>query len=66
MEKKNLQENSNEQQKSSQGIITVNDENNPTREERDERIGKEDDTERVRSERESVQETDRSKGSNPI
>lgn len=65
MEKKNLQENSSGQQPS-QGIITVNDEKNPTREERDERIGKEDDTERVRSERESVQETDRSKGSNPI
>ena len=65
MEKKNLQENSNEQQKSSPNI-PVNDENNPTRQERDERIGKEDDTKRVRSERESVQETDRSKGSNPI
>lgn len=38
------------------GIVTVNDANNPTPEERDERIGNEPDTERLRSERESVKE----------
>ena len=38
------------------GVVTVNDEKNPTREERDQRIPAEPDTERLRSERQSVQE----------
>ncbi len=42
------------------GIVTVNNGNNPTPEQRDEIIGKESDTERLRSERESVQEANRS------
>lgn len=43
------------------GIVTVNDEQNPTPEERDARIAKEPDTARLRSERQSVQEEKRSK-----
>jgi hypothetical protein len=38
------------------GIVTVNDNNNPTPDERDARIGNEPDTERLRSERESVKD----------
>jgi hypothetical protein len=38
------------------GIVTVNDSNNPTPDERDARIGQEPDTERLRSERESVRD----------
>ena len=40
------------------GVVTVNDGNNPTPDERDSMIGTEKDTERLRSERESVQEAD--------
>lgn len=43
------------------GIVTVNDDNNPTPEERDARISNEPDTERLRSERQSVQEGKHSK-----
>jgi len=42
------------------GIVTVNDENNPTPEERDAQIPNEPGTERLRSERQSVQEGKRS------
>lgn len=42
------------------GVVTVNDDKNPTPEERDQMIGAEKHTERVRSERESVQEAARS------
>jgi hypothetical protein len=38
------------------GIVTVNDENNPSPEERDALIPKESDTKRLRSERQSAQE----------
>jgi hypothetical protein len=38
------------------GVVTVNDDNNPTREERDAYIRNEPGTERLRSERQSVQE----------
>lgn len=37
------------------GVVTVNDENNPTREERDNYIKNEPDTDRLMSERESVE-----------
>ena len=37
------------------GVITVNDGNNPTPEERDNKIANEQDTERLRSERQSVE-----------
>jgi hypothetical protein len=47
------------QQLSGNGIVTVNDANNPTQEERDSQIGAEPNTERLRSERESVQEGQR-------
>jgi hypothetical protein len=40
----------------SNGVVTVNDGNNPTPEERDRRIPAEPDTERLRSERQSVQD----------
>ena len=43
------------QQVPGNGIVTVNDAANPTPEERDERIGNEPDTDRLLSERESVQ-----------
>ena len=39
------------------GIVTVNDDNNPTPEERDAQILNEPGTERLRSERQSVQES---------
>jgi hypothetical protein len=42
------------------GIATVNDDNNPTPEERDAQIPNEPGTERLRSERQSVQEGKRS------
>lgn len=42
------------------GIVTVNDENNPTPEQRDAQIPNEPGTERLRSERQSVQEGKRS------
>lgn len=42
------------------GIVTVNDENNPPPEERDAQIPNEPATERLRSERQSVQEGKRS------
>ena len=45
------------------GIVTVNDDNNPTPEERDARIANEPDTERLRSERQSVEEGKRSSNS---
>ncbi|HYH14267.1 MAG TPA: hypothetical protein VD794_03550 [Flavisolibacter sp.] len=45
------------------GIVTVNDDNNPSREERDAKIGNEPDTERLRSERESVEEGKRNSNS---
>ena len=45
----------NRQQQTTNGIITVNDSSNPTREERDEKIGREPDTDRLLSERESVE-----------
>ena len=45
------------------GIVTVNDGNNPSQEKRDEMIGKESDTDRLRSERESVQEANGNKSS---
>ena len=41
---------------SKNGIVTVNDDNNPTPEQRDAYIPKEPDTERLRSERQSVKE----------
>ncbi len=40
------------------GVVTVNDANNPTPQDRDERIGNEPDTDRLRSERESVQQSE--------
>ncbi len=43
-------------QQSTNGIVTVNDSSNPTPEERDEKIGREPDTDRLLSERESVQQ----------
>jgi hypothetical protein len=43
------------------GIVTVNDEQNPTPEERDAKIPKEPDTERLRSERQSVKDGKHSK-----
>lgn len=55
----------NEQQQSSRnqnGVVTVNDANNPTPDQRDAAIGQEPDTERLRSERESVQDAERGKG----
>lgn len=45
---------------SNNGIVTVNDDNNPTPEQRDAQIPNELDTERLRSERQSVQEGKRS------
>jgi hypothetical protein len=42
------------------GIVTVNNDNNPTPEQRDAQIPNELDTERLRSERQSVQEGGRS------
>ena len=45
------------------GVVTVNDDNNPTQEQRDEMIGKEPDTDRLRSERESVQQSNTQQGS---
>ena len=42
------------------GIVTVNDDNNPTPEQRDAQIPNEPGTERLRSERQSVQEGKRS------
>ena len=53
-----------EQDKIKNGVVTVNDENNPTPDERDELIGKENDTDRLRSERESVQEANRNNNNN--
>jgi hypothetical protein len=38
------------------GVVTVNDENNPTRDERDRAIPNEPDTDRLRSERQSVRD----------
>lgn len=58
IEKNKLTENRDQSQN---GIVTVNDEKNPTPEERDERIGRENDTDRLRSERESVEEANRLK-----
>lgn len=60
MHTNNLQaENKNEgSEPGKNGVVTVNDGNNPTPDERDSMIGTEKDTERLRSERESVQETD--------
>ncbi len=43
-----------EKENQTNGVVTVNDESNPTKQERDEAIGQEPDTERLRSERESV------------
>ncbi len=43
-------------QQATNGIVTVNDSSNPTPEERDEKIGREPDTDRLLSERESVQQ----------
>jgi hypothetical protein len=40
------------------GVVTVNDENNPTREERDRAIPNEPDTDRLRSERQSVRDAE--------
>ena len=48
--------NNQEQNQPQNGVVTVNDSNNPTPEERDARIGNEPDTERLRSERESVKD----------
>ncbi|MDB5197295.1 MAG: hypothetical protein JWP88_1666 [Flaviaesturariibacter sp.] len=45
-----------DKQQGANGVITVNDDNNPTREERDQRIPQEPDTERLRSERQSVKD----------
>jgi hypothetical protein len=45
------------------GIVTVNDASNPTPAERDASIANEQDTERVRSERQSVEEGKRSSNS---
>ncbi|GAA4324016.1 hypothetical protein [Flaviaesturariibacter amylovorans] len=39
------------------GVVTVNNERNPGQEERDAAIGQEPDTERLRSERESVEQS---------
>lgn len=58
IEKNKLTENRDQSQN---GIVTVNDDKNPTPEERDERIGRENDTDRLRSERESVEEANRLK-----
>lgn len=60
MHTNNLQaENKNEgSEPGKNGVVTVNDGNNPTPDERDSMIGTEKDTERLRSERESVQEAD--------
>jgi hypothetical protein len=52
MEKQNSQQPA----KGQNGVVTVNNDRNPTPEERDQRIGQEPDTKRERSERESVQE----------
>jgi hypothetical protein len=48
------------EEKPENGVVTVNNDRNPTPEERDERIGLEPDTARERSERESV--TEKKKG----
>jgi len=45
------------QQSKQADAITVNDEKNPTQQQRDEAIGQEPDTKRLRSERESVEES---------
>ncbi|MDB5197840.1 MAG: hypothetical protein JWP88_2211 [Flaviaesturariibacter sp.] len=45
-----------DKQQGTNGVVTVNDANNPTREERDQRIPQEPDTDRLRSERQSVKE----------
>jgi hypothetical protein len=44
------------------GVVTVNDENNPSPEQRDEAIRDEPDTERLRSEKQSVEEGARQSG----
>jgi hypothetical protein len=51
---KNKDNREQDQSRNQNGVVTVNDSNNPTPEERDARIGNEPDTERLRSERESV------------
>jgi hypothetical protein len=56
MQNRNNQQNNPSENK---GVVTVNDENNPTPEQRDAYIPKEPGTERLRSERQSVQQTDR-------
>ncbi len=43
-------------QQAANGVVTVNDGNNPTQQQRDEIIGQEPDTARLRSEKESVEE----------
>ena len=54
-----------QQQQGANGIVTVNDGNNPTPEERDQRIPAETDTERLRSERQSVKDGGNSESSEP-
>ncbi|RYY96758.1 MAG: hypothetical protein EOO11_12640 [Chitinophagaceae bacterium] len=58
MEKNNPQQNPQEQQQAN-GVVTVNNDRNPGREERDAAIGQEPDTERLRSERESVEQSEK-------
>ena len=47
-----------ENEKPRHGVVTVNDERNPTPQERDAKIPHEADTERLRSERQSVRDAD--------
>lgn len=47
-----------DKQQGTNGVVTVNDANNPSREERDQRIPQEPDTERLRSERQSVKDAE--------
>ena len=54
-----------QQQQGANGIVTVNDGANPTPEERDQRIPAEPDTERLRSERQSVKDGENSESSEP-
>ncbi|MDB5251139.1 MAG: hypothetical protein JWP27_308 [Flaviaesturariibacter sp.] len=58
--KQEIMENKDQESKANgaNGVVTVNDDNNPTREERDRAIPNEPDTDRLRSERQSVRDAE--------